>query len=798
MKVSQVWLQEWLPSLQKTDQWVDQLVMAGLEVGAITPAAPLFNNVVVGKVLHCGKHPNADRLSLCRVDVGQAQPLSIVCGASNVREGLHVAVALVGAELPNGFKIKSTQLRGVVSEGMICSGKELGLTDEDCSGILELASNAPIGQLFRDYWQLDDEIVEVEITPNRGDCLSMQGMAREISAILRKPYKPLSVKSVKPTIKDVKEVIIEAQDKPLHYLGRLMRHVDVTIPTPLYIQERLRRQGVRCINIVVDILNYVMFELGQPMHAFDLAHLTGDIHVRYAKMNEKITLLDHTEMTLDENTLVIADDRQPCAIAGIMGGLDSGVTLKTKDIFIESAFFSPACVCRSVQAYALHSDSSYRFERGVDPQLQRIALERATALLHRFAGGDIGPIVERMDKKYLPCDEKIVLRKHRLTSILGIDMASEDIVDILTVLNMPVKATQDNQWLVTKPSYRFDIEQEIDLIEEVIRLYGYHHIVERPCTATMTLLNAESEKKVSQDDMATVFIGRGYHEIITYSFVDKALQGLLVSDEQAIPLSNPLSADMAWMRTSLWPGLIKTARYNQNRQMERIRIFEIGLCFRVGAEGNIIQEEKIGGLVAGPLYPAQWGVRGRGVDFFDLKADIEALLKLTHRIEDFSFKPMKAHDILYLSQSAALYDRKQCIGYLGALHPTLMKKLKLTAPLYVFEFLLQPLTQAQLSRANAISKFPSISRDIALIVDRAIMADQIKQFISSHVKWLKNVQVFDVYVGKNLREHEKSIALRLTFSDISRTLKEQEINDQLSTLVLALQQEFNAILRGSS
>jgi phenylalanyl-tRNA synthetase beta chain len=797
MKISQTWLQEWLPEEKNARQWADKLAMSGFEIASIQKAAPIFRLIVVGSVVQCEKHPNADRLSLCQVDVGQEKPLSIICGAPNVCKGQKVVVALMGAELPNGMKVKRTKLRGVISEGMICSAKELGLTDDDCSGILVLDKNAKVGEDFRAYWNLDDDVVDLEITPNRGDCLSMQGVAREVAAVEQVPYHPLKVNAISPTIADTRKVLVKEASAAPRYVGRVIRNIDASVATPVYIKERLRRCGLRSINVVVDVLNYVMLEIGQPMHAFDLAHLTGDIIVRYAKNNEEILLLDNTTVTLNESTLVIADSREPCAIAGIMGGLDTGVTLKTKDIFLESAFFSPEYICRSTQQYGLHSDSSYRFERGVDSALQVTAIERATELLYPLIGGDVGPVIECVDKQHLPKNKTVTLRTKRIADILGITIDSKTIKHILQALHLSVIEEAVTKWQVTIPSYRFDIEQEIDLIEEIIRLYGYDHIERRNCYAEITQLNAESQKRLTRYQLSTTLVNRGYNEIVTYSFVDKGLHSLLTADEQAIRLSNPLNTDMAFMRTSLWPGLIKTAIYNQNRQMEHIRLFETGLCFKMGLSEEIIQVETLGGLIMGQLYTSQWGSRARDADFFDVKGDVEALFHLTHRFDSFSFKPCE-HEILYSSQSAALYDGDRHIGYIGALHPTLIKQLKLTSPLYLFELSLDSLTQKRLPVARMISKYPSVRRDIALIVDRTILAEEIRQFIKEQLSCLVDVYVFDQYIGGNVPKDQQSIAFRLTFCDISRTLREQEINDQLSKLVLALQHQFKAILRGSS
>jgi phenylalanyl-tRNA synthetase beta chain len=798
MKVSQNWLQEWLPSLPAAKEWVSQMVMAGFEAVSIQLAAPEFNLVVIGKVITCQKHPNADRLSLCEVDVGQEKTLSIICGAENMRQNLYVAVALPGAVLPNGMQIKSAKLRGVVSEGMICSAKELGVSNEDSLGVLELESNAPVGQSFRQYWQLDDHIVDFEITPNRGDCLSIQGMAREIAAVQQKKITPIKIVKVTPDIKEVRNIIIDAKPDCPRYAGRIMRDINVSAITPIHIRERLRCCGIRSINIVVDILNYVMLELGQPMHAFDLSRLDGDICVRYARLNEKIILLDNTELSLGEQTLVIADQSGVCALAGIMGGRYSSVRSETRDIFIESAFFTPSAICKSVQAYGLHTNSSYRFERGVDPQLQCQAIERATELLYRFAGGKVGVLIDCQQAGYLPTGKTILLRYDKIRGVLGTHIQANKILNILMLLNMQVSQEKNHSWRVKAPSYRFDIDQEMDIIEEVIRLYGYDQIDEKICTAAVTALDPESETYLTTSQLADVMIGRGYHEVVTYSFIDETLHSLLGSDEQAIRLSNPLSADMAWMRTSLWPGLIKTAIYNQNRQAAHIRLFETGLCFSLNLEGDIVQSEKIGGLITGSLYPLQWGVSDRAVDFFDIKADVQAMFQLMRCRQPVVFKSVTAHSVLYPSQAAALYKEDECIGYVGALHPALVKKLKLLPPVYIFECLLHPLKQADLPYARLISKFPSVRRDIALIVDRSIMAADLEAYIRQQAKWLKDITVFDIYIGENLKNTQKSIALRLTFSDISRTLKEREINDQVSTLVIALQKQYKAILRGSS
>jgi len=792
MKISTTWLKNWIDLKLNANELAQKLSLSGLEAASIEKAAGDFEKVVVGQIVECSQHPDADKLKICRVDVGEKENLQIICGAPNARQGIKVAVALMDAVLPGNFKIKKAKLRGVESFGMMCSTRELGLSD-DHAGIIELESDAPVGKDFREYWQLDDVILDLEITPNRGDCLSLQGVAREIAAIENISFHPIKIKSIPVNISDTRKVILKATQKAPRYAGRTIKNINAKAKTPLYIQENLRRCGIRVIHPVVDVLNYVMLALGQPMHAFDLNCLKGNIIVRDAQLNEKIKLLDGSEILLQENTLVIADSEKPQAIAGVMGGEESGVTENTTDIFLESAFFVPEFISQAVRDYHLHSDSSYRFERGVDFNLQIEAMEYATQLLLEITGGKAGKIIEEISKKDLPEIKPIILCEEKIKRILGLEIPAQQVQKILTALGMEIKSANKNEWKVMPPSFRFDIEQEIDLIEELIRLYGYDKL---PARAYQSILNTptKTETSLTEKDFVKILVGRGYHEVITYSFVDEALQTLLTMDQQAIALANPLSHDMKVMRTSLLPGFVKTALYNQNRQIERVRLFETGLCFE-GGETKILQTQKLGGLVMGFSKPENWSEKNRLIDFYDVKADVEALLTLTHRVNDFHWEKTE-YPMLHPGQSAVLMDKETRVGYLGALHPALIGKLGLTTTAYVFEFSLLPLSQAVLPRAQVPSKFPAIRRDIAIIIDKAIKYDTIRQSVVSQTKGLlHDICVFDLYEGEPIEAGKKSIALNLTFLNDSRTLVEEEVNTAVEKIIAMLKKEFNATLR---
>lgn len=794
MKFSEQWLRQWLSIKADVNELAHQLTMAGLEVDSVKLAAPEFSGVVVGEILEIRPHPDAKRLNCCLVNVGKKEPLKIVCGGVNVREKLRVPVAIVGAVLPGDFKIKQAKLRGEESCGMICSGSELGLDEYQTidHGIMELADDAPIGEDFREYFNLNDHVIDIELTPNRGDCLSIRGIAREVGVLNKSNVNSPKLKDIKSTIKDTFPIDVDADDKCPRYVGRVMRGINTNATTPIWLQEALRRSGIRCIHPVVDVMNYVMIELGQPMHAFDLATLNNKITVRLSKAGEKVKLLDEQTVTLKEDTLVIADDKQVQAIAGVMGGFDSSVTAKTTDIFLESAFFIPHVVRIGARTYSLQTDSSYRFERGVDYQLQVQAIERATQLLLDIVGGQAGPVTMKEHKKSLPVLSNITLRKPRIAQVLGMTFADKDVETMLTALGMSLKAKKE-AWTVSMPSFRFDITQEIDLIEEIARVYGYDNIPTQMMIGELTMPN-DHESEVSSLRIAQLLADLGYVEAMTYSFVDR--QWLQRFDPIADPITlvNPISSDMSVMRTSIWPGLVSALQYNMNRQAGRVRLFERGLCFHQQGD-EWVQEAKLAMLLSGQAQPEQWGIKERGSDFYDLKGAVEQLLALTGRSDAYRWEK-GSHPALHLGQTAVLMMDGEAVGFLGALHPSIAQDVDKQCSAYLFEVDLTAIQSGKLPQCAPISKFPSVRRDLALLLDQGVTsAELLEQVAIKAGELLSKAQIFDVYQGKGIENGKKSVALGLTFQHPSRTLRDTEINDVIQGVVEDLQSKFNATLR---
>ncbi len=787
MKISEQWLRTWVNPPISTEEMVEQLTMAGLEVDGTEPAASEFTDVVVAKVESVEKHPDADKLSVCQVADGH-ETLQIVCGASNVRAGLSVALARVGAVLPGNFKIKPAKLRGVASAGMLCSEKELGLAEQS-DGIMELTADAPVGTNLRDYLKLDDTLIEIDLTPNRGDCLSIAGIARELGTLNRCDVREEVHEPYKQSIKDTFEVSVEAPEACSHYAGRVFRDVDVTAPTPVWMIERLRRSGIRSLGAVVDITNYVMIELGQPMHAFDLDQLDGRINVRYANESEKITLLDGKSLELEQHTLVIADNSRPLALAGIMGGENSGVSEQTRSIFLESAYFAREAIAGKARGYGLHTDSSHRFERGVDPQLQVLAIDRATELILEICGGEVGPVTEVTTKDHPQDRRPIDLRQERISRLLGIQLEEDEIIDILRRLGMEVKSFKDH-WMVKPPSFRFDIEIEADLLEELVRIHGYNNIPRtQPKYHAAMREMPESRQPLTQ--LRKSLVDRGYFEAITYSFVDPDWQAVLDPANEAVKLANPLSSEMSVMRTTIWPGLLQAVRYNLNRQQNRVRLFETGQVFLQG-EAELKQVDRIAGAVCGLIYDEQWAENSREVDFYDLKADVEALLGTGSDIEYRA----QAHPALHPGQSAAVYRNGEAIGWLGALHPRVMSELDLGNTVYIFELDLDVVRQSHLPAFRPLSKFPEVRRDLAILINENVSAQSIEDCIrDSTSKILQEVRLFDIYTGKGVDKGLKSVAFGLILQDFSRTLTDQDIDSEIESVVDALKQNFAATLR---
>ncbi len=794
MKFSESWLREWVNPALSTQELAEQISMAGLEVDGIDAIAGVFSGVVVGHVVECGRHPEADKLQVTKVDIGSGELLDIVCGAANCRQGLKVAVATVGAVLPGDFKIKAAKLRGQPSNGMLCSLSELGMA-ESSEGIIELPADAPLGKNIREYLQLDDNAIEVDLTPNRADCLGMLGLAREVGVLNKLDVTQPAIAAVTPSIDETRTITLQAPKSCPRYLGRVIRNINVGALTPLWMVEKLRRSGIRSIDPVVDVTNYVLVELGHPMHAFDLAKIDGGIVVRLAKPEEKLVLLDASEVTLNAQTLVIADEQKALAMAGIFGGLNSGVTKDSRDIFLESAFFAPTEMAGRARQYGLHTDASHRYERGVDPELQRTAMERATALLLEIVGGEAGPIVEAKSDEHLPTAAQITLTRQKLDRILGIHIDTATVSEIFTRLGFAVTAQADS-WQVTVPTYRFDISISEDLIEEVARVYGYNSIPNVAPVASLAMRD-HREADISVHSLRDLLVDCGYQEAITYSFVDPKVQQVLFPAVEALVLPNPISADMSAMRLNLWPGLLQAVQYNQNRQQNRIRLFEYGLKFipDASAEGGVRQVPVIGGIIVGSYGNEHWTIAERAVDFYDVKGDVEALLSKTSATDEFSFAKGE-HSALHPGQTAALLRNGQQVGLLGALHPEAERKLGIKGKAFLFELELAAFGDKHIVSAQEISKYPANRRDLAIVVKSDVRFSDILATIRKvGGNQLVDLKLFDVYTGQGVADGMKSLAIALTLQDKTRTLEDKDIQQVVASVVQALGDEFNATLR---
>jgi phenylalanyl-tRNA synthetase beta chain len=794
MKFSEQWLREWVNPSISSQELADQLSMAGLEVDGVEPVAGEFSGVRIGEVVECGQHPDADKLQVTKINIGEDELLDIVCGAPNCRQGIKVAVATVGAVLPGNFKIKKAKLRGQPSFGMLCSLSELGISEEH-DGIMELPSDAPVGSDIRDYLQLDDVTIEVDLTPNRADCLGMRGLAREVGVLNQADVTGPTIDNVAFTIDDQRGIKLLAPEACPRYLGRVIRNINLNAQSPLWMQEKLRRAGVRSIDPVVDVTNFVLLELGHPMHAFDNDKLQGDVLVRMARQGEKLTLLDGNEVELHDNTLVIADEQKSLAMAGIFGGLDSGVTESSKNIFLESAFFAPDAIMGKARQYGLHTDASHRYERGVDPELQRTAMERATALLLEIVGGEAGCIIEALSEQHIPQERAVTLRQSRLDRVLGISISADTVTDILQRLGLGVNY-QEQQWEVIVPAYRFDISIEEDLIEEIARVYGYNQIPDVSPTASLSM-SVQSETQLQLKELKASLVNRDFQEAITYSFVDPKAQAQLFPDMSGMVLPHPISADMSVMRVSLWPGLLQAVSYNQKRQQSRVRLFESGLRFIPDANEHtgVRQQNVIAGVISGNINNEHWGREDKAVDYFDVKADVEVLLANTAALSEFRFEPVQ-HSALHPGQSAAVYRGESLVGYLGAVHPQFEKTLGLNGRTFVFELEIASLGIKNLPESQEISKYPSNRRDIAIVVDDDKVVGEIMSCIEKFgANQLVGLNLFDVYRGKGIEPGYKSLAISLILQDKTRTLEEQEIQATVDDILATLSDKFGASLR---
>lgn len=787
MKISLQWLSEWVGIDSDVASLSHALTMAGLEIEGQSAAAPPMSGIVVAEVLATSKHPDAEKLSVCRVNDGR-QEIQIVCGASNVRAGIKVPLATVGAKLPGGLEIKQAKLRGVESFGMLCSAKELGLAEES-SGLLELPLSLTTGQDVVAALNLSDTILEINLTPNRGDCMSVVGVARELAAQDSKALTLPTLKNVQAEVGDIFPVQLQSTGCP-KFVSRVVKGITPAARSPWWLRERLRRAGVRSVNAVVDITNYVMLELGQPMHAYDLNKLDKSLQVRQAHAGEQLTLLDGKAVALTPDMLVIADAQHALALAGVMGGLDSAISDATVDVLLEVAYFEPDAIAGRGRRYGLVTDASQRFERGVDPNLQERAMERATQLLLECAGGKAGPM-QITGRNTAIVRSAINLRHGRITRVLGHEISADQVTRILASLGMAVNYTNESAWTVIAPSWRFDISIEEDLIEEVARLYGYDNIPSIPA-ATPQVLQTVAETKITIERCAWQLVDRGYQEAITYSFTDPAIQSILFPNHAALALANPISAELGVMRLSLWPGLVQALSSNQRRQQPRVRLFEIGRQFSADGQKESLM---IAGLAAGLLMPKQWGTAATQVDFYDVKADVEALLSLTGCAHEFNFVA-DTHSALHPGQAARIERNGRAVGWLGALNPTACKSLDLAFPAIVFELEFYPSFVAQLPEYKEISRFPAVRRDLALIVDQEVSYSRLESVVRDATPHLlKELTVFDVYQGVGLEKGKKSIALGLSLQDTSHTLTDVEIDAVTARVIEHLTQRLDARIR---
>ncbi|HAV4457842.1 TPA: phenylalanine--tRNA ligase subunit beta [Acinetobacter baumannii] len=793
MKISENWLRTWVNPAIDSDTLSDQLTMLGLEVDELAPVAKPFTGVVVGEVLTVEQHPDADRLRVTTVNIGSGEPLQIVCGAPNVRAGMKAPVATIGAILPGDFKIKKGKLRGVESQGMLCGASEIDLEDK-IDGLLELPADAPVGVNIREYLKLDDNVIDISITPNRGDCFSIRGIAREVAVINQLQMNEPEIKSVDATITDEEKVVINTDGAP-RYLGRVIKNVNVKAATPEWMEQALARSGIRTHSILVDVTNYVLMELGQPMHAFDLAKIEGAVHVRQAQPQEKLQLLNDQEVELQEDVMVIADDQKALAIAGIMGGLASSVTDDTTDIFLESAFFAPLAIAGRARRFGLHTDSSQRYERGVDFELPLIAMNRASQLIQELAGGEFGPITVAEKADLLPKREAIELKQAQVDQLLGYKVAAEFITDALTRLGCEVTIQADGEWSVVPPSHRYDMAIYQDLIEEVARIDGYDNIQISLPSMDVQLAKYQDRFEIAQLRQTVVTLG--YQEAISFSFADAKLEKQLNPQVSPLMLANPISSDLAAMRSTLLSSLIPCVQYNLNRQQSRVRFFELGLRFDY-QNANSIQDLKqiptLALVAVGSREPESWHAKPQPMDFFDFKGEVEEILAAGRVKVEYvrSERPW-----LHPGQSAEILVDGQSIGYLGRLHPSLENELDLSTT-WVAELDQAAVLQSYVSNFTELSRFPSVRRDIALLISDNINVRDIQQLIEkTGGELLDSTWLFDVYTGQGVEEGKRSLAFALLWQHPSRTLEDAEIKSGMDNIIQVLENTYQATLRAS-
>ena len=791
MKIVESWLREWVDPDLDGKALEHQLTMLGLEVDGVDVEGGGLDGVVVAEVVTVERHPDADRLSVCKVNAGGKDTIDVVCGAPNVRAGMKSPLAVPGVTLPNGIKLRKSKIRGVVSNGMLCSAVELGLGEES-DGILALGDDAPAGMALTEYLGLPDTVFDLDLTPNRGDCFSVLGVARDVAALTGSPLKVPEVAPVAATIEDTLPVEIPLPEGCPSFAGRLIRNIDPTAKSPPWLLERLRRSGLRGISPVVDITNYVMLELGQPLHAYDAAKVQGAIRPRLARQGEKLTLLDEKEVVVNDDTLVIADDSGAIGLAGIMGGLSTAVSDETTDVFFEAAFWPQAFMAGRARSYGMHTDASLRFERGVDFAGQARAVERASQLLLEISGGEAGPLVHQLADAHLPRREPIALRRSRVSMLLGLDVPDEVVNGVLTRLGLAVDEIEDG-WKVIAPSYRFDITSEVDLIEEIVRIHGYDSVPETTEIAASPLRTV-TESLVDLDRVSATLVARDYEEAITYSFIDERSNTAFAGGASELVLSNPISSEMSVMRSSLLPGLVSSAAANVARQQERVRLFEIGKSFHgsLDAPSEVV---RIAALATGTAMPEQWGARSQAIDFFDIKADLVAVLELAGDASDITFRPLE-DPALQPGQAAAVVRNGRDIGVVGKLHPRVAKGFDLKRDAFVFEVdALQALASAA-PVAEPVSRFPVIRRDIAVLVKQDIPGEELVQAVAAAAPDLiRDVRIFDIYTGPGIEAGLKSVAISLILQETSRTLTDDDADAAQAAAVQKLRDAFGAELR---
>ncbi|MGV0951573.1 MAG: phenylalanine--tRNA ligase subunit beta [Azonexus sp.] len=790
MKFSESWLRTLVDPKLSSEELSHLLTMAGLEVEELDPVAPQFNDVVVAQVLEVTRHPDADRLNVCKVDTGRGEPTTIVCGAPNVAVGLRVPCALPGARLPGDFVIRIAKVRGIESSGMLCSAKELGIAEE-ASGLLVLPADAPVGKSIREYLDLDDQLFTLKLTPNRADCLSLTGIAREVAAITGSPANLPDVPEVAATIADQRAVVLDAHAACPLYLGRILKGVNAKAPTPEWMKRRLERSGIRSISALVDVTNYVMLELGQPLHAFDNTKLQGAVHARMAKPEEKLLLLNEQTISIDADILMIADEAKPLAMAGIMGGEESGITLETSELFLESAFFAPKAIAGRARRYGFGSDASHRFERGVDFGGARRAIERATRLILDICGGAAGPVVEASAE--MPARNPVRLRTARAAKVLGMALTAEQIARLFSGLGLPFSLAGDD-FLVTPPTWRFDIEIEEDLIEEIARLHGYDNIPAPAPRGPLTML-VQPEAQRPQARIRQLLVDRGYQEVVNFAFVEEAWETDFAANAHLIRLANPIASQMAVMRSTLFGGLISNLVTNLKRKQSRVRLFETGRTFHRDAQGGPVegfhQPWKLAGLAFGGALPDGWGSGSRKVDFYDVKGDLEALLAPAR----LRFETL-VHPALHPGRAAKVILDDVEIGCIGELHPEWVQKYDLPQAPVVFEVDFAAVTAANVPTYVEVSKFPPVIRDLAIVVDQNLALQTLLDGLKGKLPALvQDVQLFDVYAGKGVPENKKSLAFRIVMQDTQRTLQDTEVELAVQQLVSCLEQAFAAQLR---